>query len=64
MKQAPAKPPAPDAGDETLMVYRRHKMARSVHAFVRGNTAQFYERLSGAKGQKVYLLLELRRCNA
>jgi len=28
---------------------RRHKMARSVHAYVRGNTIQFYEWLSRAK---------------
>ncbi|SHL71335.1 Uncharacterized conserved protein, DUF2252 family [Nitrosospira sp. Nsp11] len=51
MKRAPSKPPAPDARDATLAAYRRHKMARSVHAFVRGNTAQFYEWLSGAEGR-------------
>ena len=28
---------------------RRHKMARSVHAYVRGNTIQFYEWLARAK---------------
>ena len=51
MKRAPRKPPAPDARDATLAAYRRHKMARSVQAFVRGNTAQFYEWLSGVKGR-------------
>ena len=28
-------------------------MARSVHAFVRGNTDQFYEWLSGAEGREL-----------
>ena len=30
-----------------LTAHRNHKMARSVHAFVRGNTIQFYEWLEG-----------------
>jgi uncharacterized protein (DUF2252 family) len=38
---------APQGRQAVLMARRHLKMARSAHAFVRGNTVQFYEWLSG-----------------
>ena len=44
------KPPQPAASDRSavLEAARTMKMARSAHAYVRGNTAQFYEWLNAA----------------
>jgi uncharacterized protein (DUF2252 family) len=42
-------PPQIDARSVRLTEARTKKMARSAHAYVRGNTAQFYEWLSGVK---------------
>src|SRR3954452_7318495 len=42
MKNSWSKPPSPDDREEALHAYRHHKMARSVHAFVRGSTDKFY----------------------
>ncbi len=39
---------APRARDQLLDASRARKMARSAHAFVRGNTAQFYEMLAAS----------------
>lgn len=36
-----------------LTVRRKHKMARSVHAFVRGNTSEFYDWLDGTEGRAI-----------
>src|SRR5665647_1597101 len=47
------KPPAPNARDAILAGYRNRKMARSVHAYVRGNPTHFYEWLDGIKGRKL-----------
>lgn len=44
MSKQIAKPlPKPDERGAKLVAERRKKMARSAHAYVRGNTAQFYE---------------------
>ena len=48
-----SKSPAPNAREAILVAYRNQKMARSVHAFVRGNPAHFYEWLDGIKGRKL-----------
>lgn len=48
-----SKPPAPNARDAILAGYRNQKMARSVHAYVRGNPTHFYEWLDGIKGRKL-----------
>jgi uncharacterized protein (DUF2252 family) len=50
MTNTNSKPPSPDEREAKLSALRNHKMARSVHAFVRGNTLQFYEWLEGIKG--------------
>lgn len=42
------KPPTPKSRSEALTRLRNLKMARSAHAYVRGNTAQFYEWLEQA----------------
>jgi uncharacterized protein (DUF2252 family) len=47
MKQKPFQYPAVDERDPILTVARNLKMARSAHAYVRGNTIQFYEWLDG-----------------
>ena len=39
-------PPAPGERDPILLRGRQHKMAQSAHAYVRGNTANFYEWLA------------------
>jgi len=44
------KLPAPDARRPLLLRRRDKKMARSPHAYVRGNTAQYYEWLLGQRG--------------
>jgi len=44
------KPPAPDARHELLLARRNEKMARSPHAYVRGNTTQYYEWLHSQRG--------------
>ena len=41
--------PAPHDREALLTAHRNHKMARSVHAFVRGSTVQFYGWLEGVK---------------
>lgn len=43
--------PGPHDREAALTARRNHKMARSVHAFVRGSTVQFYEWLEGLKGR-------------
>jgi uncharacterized protein (DUF2252 family) len=48
MKKASMKPPAPKSRADALTRLRNLKMARSAHAYVRGNTAQFYEWLEQA----------------
>jgi len=48
------KPPAPNARDAILAGYRNQKMARSVHAYVRGNPTHFYEWLDGITGRKLF----------
>ncbi|MEO9061589.1 MAG: DUF2252 family protein [Nitrosospira sp.] len=45
--------PAPGAREAILAECRNRKMARSVHAFVRGNPTHFYEWLDGIKGRKL-----------
>ncbi len=50
MTHSNSKPPSPDEREAKLVAYRNHKMARSVRAFVRGNTVQFYEWLERKKG--------------
>ncbi|MFC5475684.1 DUF2252 family protein [Paraherbaspirillum soli] len=42
--------PAPDARREILLARRNQKMARSPHAYVRGNTAKYYEWLHSLRG--------------
>lgn len=43
MKSGSASPPAPGKRAAVLERARNKKLARSPHAFVRGNTAQLYE---------------------
>ncbi|UNB60851.1 DUF2252 domain-containing protein [Pseudomonas syringae group genomosp. 7] len=47
------KTPRPDARFKSLTNLRNLKMARSAHAFVRGNTAQFYEWLHSQSGRRL-----------
>ncbi|KTB59763.1 DUF2252 domain-containing protein [Pseudomonas syringae] len=47
------KTPRPNARLQTLINLRNLKMARSAHAFVRGNTAQFYEWLNSQSGRRL-----------
>ncbi|AHG41283.1 hypothetical protein N018_14205 [Pseudomonas syringae CC1557] len=47
------KTPRPNARLQTLINLRNLKMARSAHAFVRGNTAQFYEWLHSQSGRRL-----------
>src|SRR3569623_835347 len=49
MSNTDSKPPHPDGREAILTALRNHKMARSVRAFVRGNTIQFYKWLEGLK---------------
>ena len=42
--------PHPDARNELLIARRNQKMARSPHAYVRGNTVQYYEWLHSQRG--------------
>lgn len=42
------KPPRPGERSRLLDDHRARKMARSAHAFVRGNTAEFYEMLAAS----------------
>ncbi len=42
------KPPRPGERSRLLDNHRARKMARSAHAFVRGNTAEFYEMLAAS----------------
>lgn len=44
------KIPTPDARQEILRLRRAKKMSRSPHAYVRGNTAQYYEWLHSQRG--------------
>lgn len=44
------KLPAPDARHDLLVARRNQKMARSPHAYVRGNTTRFYEWLHTTRG--------------
>jgi len=44
------KIPTPDDRQEILIARRNQKMARSPHAYVRGNTAQYYEWLHSLRG--------------
>lgn len=53
MKRPSASPPAPDERAAVLERARNKKMARSPHAFVRGNTVQFYEWLSSLEGVRL-----------
>jgi uncharacterized protein (DUF2252 family) len=43
MKNAQSRPTLPTQRAEALRNEQNRKMARSAHAYVRGNTAQFYE---------------------
>ncbi|MET3131706.1 uncharacterized protein (DUF2252 family) [Oxalobacteraceae bacterium GrIS 1.11] len=45
--------PSPDARYALLQARRNMKMARSAHAYVRGNTVQFYEWLHSQRGHAV-----------
>jgi uncharacterized protein (DUF2252 family) len=47
------KTPRPNARLDSLTQLRNLKMARSAHAFVRGNTAQFYEWLHSQQGKRL-----------
>ncbi|RMS92670.1 hypothetical protein ALP57_02170 [Pseudomonas coronafaciens pv. oryzae] len=47
------KTPRPNARHKPLTDLRNLKMARSAHAFVRGNTAQFYEWLHSQSGRRL-----------
>ncbi|MBI6749848.1 MULTISPECIES: DUF2252 domain-containing protein [Pseudomonas] len=47
------KTPRPDTRLKSLINLRNLKMARSAHAFVRGNTAQFYEWLHSQSGRRL-----------
>ncbi|KPW26506.1 Uncharacterized protein ALO83_03858 [Pseudomonas cannabina pv. alisalensis] len=49
----PMKTPRPTARLQPLTNLRNLKMARSAHAFVRGNTAQFYEWLNSQPGRRL-----------
>jgi uncharacterized protein (DUF2252 family) len=49
MTNSKFEPPPPDGRGALLTTRRNYKMARSVHAFVRGSTVQFYEWLEGVK---------------
>lgn len=49
----PMKTPRPNARLQPLINLRNLKMARSAHAFVRGNTAQFYEWLHSQTGRRL-----------
>ena len=44
------KLPKPDARQALLVTRRNARMARSAHAYVRGNTSKFYEWLDGIEG--------------
>jgi len=44
------KTPTPDARQDILCLRRSEKMSRSPHAYVRGNTAQYYEWLHSQHG--------------
>lgn len=44
---------APDARQDILALLRNRKMARSPHAYVRGNTMRFYDWLSGLDGASI-----------
>jgi uncharacterized protein (DUF2252 family) len=45
--------PAPEERTSVLKFRRQLKMARSAHAYVRGNTKNFYDWLEGNVGQSV-----------
>ncbi|KAF3996313.1 DUF2252 domain-containing protein [Glaciimonas immobilis] len=45
--------PVPDARQPLLTARRNQKMARSPHAYVRGNTAQYYEWLHSLRGHNL-----------
>ena len=47
------KLPAPDARRAPLLLRRNSKMARSPHAYVRGNTSQYYDWLHSLRGQRL-----------
>ncbi|QXI26484.1 DUF2252 family protein [Pseudomonas vanderleydeniana] len=47
------KPPRPSQRAAILSNLRNEKMARSAHAYVRGNTAQFYEWLHSQRGRRL-----------
>src|SRR6202012_1122983 len=51
--QGNCMPPAPDERFPIRNQARELKMARSVHSYVRGNTAQFYEWLAGSEVAKL-----------
>lgn len=53
MKRRPASPPATDERVAVLEKARNRKMARSPHAFVRGNTVQFYEWLASQESDRL-----------
>lgn len=53
MKRRSASPPAPDERAAVLERARNKKMARSPHAFVRGNTVQFYEWLASLENNRL-----------
>src|ERR1700679_3262374 len=48
MKRKTSRPPAPSERSAELTRLRNLKMARSAHAYVRGNTQKFYEWLDSA----------------
>jgi uncharacterized protein (DUF2252 family) len=48
MKKKSVKPPRPENRQAILQETRNRKMARSAHAYVRGNTNKFYEWLDGS----------------
>ncbi len=47
------KTPAPDARQALLTSLRNQKMARSPHAFMRGNTARYYDWLHSFRGRSM-----------
>ena len=53
MKKISVKPPEPKVRQAALQETRNRKMARSAHAYVRGNTTKFYEWLDGETGHKL-----------
>lgn len=53
MKESVYQPPLPNDRQGILTYTRNQKMSRSAHAYVRGNTAKFYEWLDSQTGHEL-----------